>query len=217
MSQSGLFSGAVVVFAFIANVAISHGYIYSRVCQPSTSLVRTVFIATFGISGMILELCLWEIHGSLKSEYSSVAYVLIKDPRNCMETCRGYCAGRFSCHYPFAAELFDVYRICAKTYLLSIAKLMHLGASRWYKLLLPTLPFIVFLYLFWQMGALLPIPEKKGVFWRVESRSLMEECVLRIGGMGVTISAILSGFGSICAGWETYFTPHKWFEFEVCH
>ena len=27
--------------------------------------------------------------------------------------------------------------------------------------------------------------------------------------MGVTLMAVLSGFGSICAGWETYFTPHR--------
>jgi len=87
--------------------------------------------------------------------------------------------------------------------------LMYTGASRTYKLLLPTIPFLVFLYLFWQLGALLPIPEKKGLFWRVESRSLTEECVLRIGCLGVTISAVLSGFGSICAGWDTYLAPHR--------
>jgi hemerythrin superfamily protein len=36
-----------------------------------------------------------------------------------------------------------------------------------------------------------------------------EECVLRVGAMGVTLMAILSGFGSICAAWELYFTPFR--------
>ena len=84
-----------------------------------------------------------------------------------------------------------------------------IGVSRVYKVLIPGVPFVVFIYLFYRLGALLPLPEKRHFFWRVESKSLTEECVLRIGAMGVTLMAVLSGFGSICAGWETYLTPHK--------
>jgi hypothetical protein len=83
------------------------------------------------------------------------------------------------------------------------------GVSRGYRILIPGIPFIVFMYLFYQLGAFLPLPVKKHFFWRVESRSLTEECVLRIGAMGVTLMAVLSGFGSICAGWETYLAPHR--------
>ena len=83
------------------------------------------------------------------------------------------------------------------------------GVSRGYRILIPGIPFVVFMYLFYQLGAFLPLPEKKHFFWRVESRSLTEECVLRIGAMGVTLMAVLSGFGSICAGWETYLAPHR--------
>lgn len=92
--------------------------------------------------------------------------------------------------------------------------LMYLGVSRGYRLAIPTIPFIAFLYLFYELGSFLPVPEKKGVvFWRVLSRSLTEECVLRIGAMGVTLMAVLSGFGSICAGWETYLTSTR---YEFC-
>jgi hypothetical protein len=79
-----------------------------------------------------------------------------------------------------------------------------------YKLLIPVIPFCVFLYLFYQLGSFLPLPEKKHLFWLVPSQSLTEECVLRIGAMGVTLMAVLSGFGSICAGWETYLTPRRY-------
>lgn len=83
------------------------------------------------------------------------------------------------------------------------------GLSRGYKFLIPVVPFIAFIYLFYQLGAFLPLPAKTHFFWRVESRSLTEECVLRIGAMGVTLMAVLSGFGSICAGWETYLARHR--------
>ena len=53
------------------------------------------------------------------------------------------------------------------------------------------------------------LPDQEFYFWRVPSRSLTEECVLRVGAMGVTLMAILSGFGSICAGWDTYLAPKK--------
>jgi hypothetical protein len=75
--------------------------------------------------------------------------------------------------------------------------------------MLPFIPFTVFLFLFYQLGAFLPLPDQEYYFWRVPSRSLTEECVLRVGAMGVTLMAILSGFGSICAGWDTYLAPNK--------
>lgn len=90
---------------------------------------------------------------------------------------------------------------------------VNLGVSTGYRLIIPTLPFIIFLYLFYQLGAILPVPEKKDVTWKALSRTLTEECVLRVGAMGVTLMAVLSGFGSICAGWETYLTPTRYYSF----
>ena len=63
------FSVIIIIFSFIANVAVSNGYLYNRLCRPSPPLVRAVFAATFGISASLLQLCLWEIHGSLQNEY----------------------------------------------------------------------------------------------------------------------------------------------------
>jgi hypothetical protein len=56
----------------MVNIAISNGYMYSRICRPSTVLVRGVFVATFGLSASLLELCLWEINGSLQNEFALV-------------------------------------------------------------------------------------------------------------------------------------------------
>lgn len=79
--------------------------------------------------------------------------------------------------------------------------------------MIPTVPFILFLCLFYQLGSILPLPdrsirsEKIHLFWRARLQYLTEECVLRIGAMGVTLMAVLSGFGSICAGWDMYLIP----------
>lgn len=64
-----LFSTFVIVGCFLANVGVSNGYLYSRLCQESTLLVRAVFVGTFALSGSLLQLCLWEINGSLQNEY----------------------------------------------------------------------------------------------------------------------------------------------------
>jgi The Golgi pH Regulator (GPHR) Family N-terminal len=87
--------------------------------------------------------------------------------------------------------------------------LFNEGASWAVRTMIPTVPFAIFLYLFYQLGSILPLPEKPHLFWRVPSQSLTDECVLRIGAMGVTLMAVLSGFGSICAGWEMYLTPMR--------
>ena len=79
--------------------------------------------------------------------------------------------------------------------------------SRVYRLLIPTIPFLVFLFLFYQLGSFLPV--EKNVFQLIPTRTFVEECVLRIGAVGATLMAVLSGFGSICAGWETYLSPHR--------
>ena len=65
------------------------------------------------------------------------------------------------------------------------------------------------LLLFYHLGAFLPLPDQEHYFWRVPSHSLTEECVLRVGAMGVTLMAVLSGFGSICASWDTYLSPNR--------
>jgi len=70
----------------------------------------------------------------------------------------------------------------------------------------------LFLYSFFELGVLLPVPDRPqtgNTAWTLTSRTLTEECVLRIGALGVTLMAVLSGFGSICASWETYLAPNR--------
>ena len=80
------------------------------------------------------------------------------------------------------------------------------GFSREYRLLIPVIPFLAFLYMFYQIGLIFPFGGHTQAF--TPSRSLIDECVLRIGAMGITLIAALSGFGSICAVWETYMVQH---------
>ena len=65
---TSLTSTVIIVCLFLVNLIVSNGYLYSRLCQPSTILVRVVFVATFGLSASLLQLCLWEINGSLERE-----------------------------------------------------------------------------------------------------------------------------------------------------
>ena len=67
--KTSLTSNLVIIFSFAINVAISDWWLYSRLCRPSTVLVRAVFVSTFGLSASLLELCLWEINGTLQREY----------------------------------------------------------------------------------------------------------------------------------------------------
>jgi len=74
----------------------------------------------------------------------------------------------------------------------------------------PGIPILAWLYIFYSLEVVLPPARQDGPFSHVVPRSLTEECVLRIGAMGVTLMAVLSGFGSICAGWETYLAPCRY-------
>ena len=68
---ASIFSIFIICLSFIANIAVSNGYLYARICRQSTVLVRGVFVGTFGLSASLLELCLWEINGSLQNEYNA--------------------------------------------------------------------------------------------------------------------------------------------------
>jgi len=187
MSPSPL-STLLITLLFLLNIGFSNGYLYTRLCRPSTILVRSVFVFTFSLSASLLQLCLWEINGSLDSDARGLAWKCVV---------RG-----------LLADLIVVIPLLASYVVLE--KVGSQKLSRGYRVLLPLGPYLGLLYLFYQLGAVLPLPEKKGNFWRTESRSLTEECVLRVGAMGVTLMAVLTGFGSVCAGWETYLTPNRY-------
>ena len=54
---------------FFVNIFVSNTLLFPRLCRPSTMLVRTVFVATLGLSASLLQLCLWEITGTLEKTY----------------------------------------------------------------------------------------------------------------------------------------------------
>src|SRR6266496_2841439 len=120
-----------------------------------------------------------------------------------------YCTScRFNSGYSSIVELYAVHWTHSYKYSAFNRRIpTNVGISRGYRLLIPTIPVFVFLYLFYQLGSFLPI--ERNVFLLIPTRTITEACVLRIGAMGVTFMAVLSGFGSICAGWETYLTPHR--------
>jgi hypothetical protein len=207
-----VFSIVIIGVCVAGNILFSNGYLFSRLCQPSTTLVRGVFVATFTLSASLLQLCLWEIQGSLQNELS------INEHPDCRV--RGI-AWKIVVRALLADLIVVIPLLLNYTLFMGYipkgisSQRAHVGLSKGYKLLIPMIPFAVFLYLFYQLGSFLPLPEKSRLFWRVTSRSLTEECVLRVGAMGVTLMAVLSGFGSICAGWETYLTPYRYSTFDM--
>ena len=64
-----LTSALVIDGFFFVNILISNTVLFPRLCRPSTFLVRAVFVATFGLSASLLQLCLWEITGTLEKTY----------------------------------------------------------------------------------------------------------------------------------------------------
>jgi hypothetical protein len=53
---------------FFVNIAVSDQLLFPRLCRRSTVLVRVLFVMTFGLSASLLQLCCWEITGSLENE-----------------------------------------------------------------------------------------------------------------------------------------------------
>jgi hypothetical protein len=62
-------TSVLIIGFFFINIAVSDQVLFPRLCRPSTLLVHVLFVATFGLSASLLQLCCWEITGSLENEY----------------------------------------------------------------------------------------------------------------------------------------------------
>ncbi|KAK9460281.1 Abscisic acid G-protein coupled receptor-domain-containing protein [Lipomyces oligophaga] len=83
------------------------------------------------------------------------------------------------------------------------------GLARKFKLLFTGLVFVSWLYLFYRIGDYLPLPKHiEGSFWQ-NSLSFREECLARIGLIGVSTMAVLSGFGAVSAPYASFTTKPR--------
>jgi len=73
----------IICLAFLGNLLVSNNYLYGKFCQPSTIVVRVIFVGTFGFSASLLQLCLWEMSGSFHDEYFSFSLAFRSAQRNC--------------------------------------------------------------------------------------------------------------------------------------
>ncbi|KAI5778930.1 Abscisic acid G-protein coupled receptor-domain-containing protein [Geopyxis carbonaria] len=59
------------------------------------------------------------------------------------------------------------------------------------------------LWVFWSLGDRLPIRNAEMRVW-TSSRTMSEECLARVGVVGVSLMALLSGFGCVSTPWQSF-------------
>ncbi|KAF8451297.1 Abscisic acid G-protein coupled receptor-domain-containing protein [Terfezia claveryi] len=94
--------------------------------------------------------------------------------------------------------------------LLEAVGLTKLGLGRRSFFWIETGLYVGWLWLFWMVGRWVPVMELDEMYWwGFKTRSFGEECRSRIGLLGITLIAILSGCGAISNPWQTYVTKSR--------
>lgn len=85
------------------------------------------------------------------------------------------------------------------------------GIGSWrrqYVIMAELAAFAGWLWVFWSLGDRLPIRRADHIIWGT-SRTLMEECLARVGVIGVSLMALLSGFGCVSSPWHNFTTKPR--------
>jgi hypothetical protein len=69
--------------------------------------------------------------------------------------------------------------------------------------------FGTWLWIFWELGDRLPIRNGEMGLWATDSRTLSEECLARVGVVGVSLMALLSGFGCVSTPWHSFIAKQR--------
>ncbi|KAK9264175.1 Abscisic acid G-protein coupled receptor-domain-containing protein [Lipomyces tetrasporus] len=78
------------------------------------------------------------------------------------------------------------------------------GLTKRFIFLFTGLSFMAWLYIFYKIGDYLPLPKHiEGSFWKY-TLSFSEECLARVGLVGVSSMAVLSGFGAVSAPYSSF-------------
>lgn len=156
------------VFFFVIGWAFFLRHLF-RDYEVDNNVVVVIFSSTFSLSCTMFELVIFEILDILKSS-----------------------SRRLHWQFVLFATLLDVIIVLPFYISFYLAKgLWFLPPSRAFRTTLSLVALTVYLYLFWKVGSSFPIiSPKHGII-------SFEQCTGRIGVMGVTIMALLSGFGAV--------------------
>ena len=69
--------------------------------------------------------------------------------------------------------------------------------------------FTAWLWVFWILGDKLPIRSGEMGLWATNSRTLSQECIARVGVVGVSLMALLSGFGCVSTPWHSFIAKQR--------
>lgn len=69
--------------------------------------------------------------------------------------------------------------------------------------------FTAWLWVFWELGDKLPIRSGEMGLWATDPRTLSQECIARVGVVGVSLMALLSGFGCASTPWHSFIAKQR--------
>ncbi|CAI2355907.1 unnamed protein product [Caenorhabditis sp. 36 PRJEB53466] len=170
---------AWVVFASLILFFVAGWIFYTKQLfknyEVHNKLVQFIFSFTFSLSCSLFELIIFEIADVL-------------DPTS-RQKCWTYCLSTILFTLVVIIPLYMAYLLIQTVNFIRPKFLLPLTVFSWF----------VFLYFFWKIGDPFPIlSAKNGIF-------TIEQVISRVGVIGVTVMAILSGFGAVNAPY-TYMT-----------
>ncbi|KAI5794326.1 Abscisic acid G-protein coupled receptor-domain-containing protein [Peziza echinospora] len=154
----------------------------------SWRLGEAAFVTTMGSTGVLGLLILCEVSGWLNAAARGYWFSMV--------------LGTLLVVLVAVVPVLQVYG------LLDAVGLARLGkGKKWFWVIEAGL-YSLWLWGFWSVGSWVPeqADTDGGYWWGFGARSMKEECLSRIGLIGVTLMALLSGFGAVSSAWSAFFT-----------
>lgn len=178
---SVLFTALPFIFTFaVISLTVLHR-LFPQLCGASRSttprkrLSELAFSTTLGATGVLAELVLCEIGGWVDAGVRKLAF----------------------------RAVIEVLLVCLVV-AIPMLEMYSVVEGRWdarRRGVVVVLGFSAWLWVFWTLGDKLPIRSGEMGLWAQNSRSMREECIARVGVVGVSLMALLCRFPLFGRGW----------------
>ncbi|TGZ85453.1 hypothetical protein EX30DRAFT_326546 [Ascodesmis nigricans] len=152
-----------------------HPYPYnSSESRHRKRIAALAFSTTLGATGVLAELILCEVSDWVDAEARRVAF-----------------------RVTVSVLLLCLIVVIPANQIVTVVEATKVGTWRWRnQMLVIGGVFAAWLWVFWNVGDVLPMRRQEFSLWQ-SSRTLSEECLARVGVVGVSLMALLSGFGCV--------------------